>query len=82
MLAGSNTVKDAADKMGLAPGTLYNWLDKLRDRLIKERGHINSCLGQMKRSELLRRELSIKRTMKVSVQEEEFVFDEQENPAD
>lgn len=81
MLAGSMTVKDAAQKLGLAPGTLYNWLDKLRDRLVKERGHINACLGQMRRNPLLKKELSIRRPMKIST-EEEFVFDEQENPAD
>lgn len=63
VLAGELTVKDAAQKLGLAPGTLYNWLDNERRILIKERGHINALLGQMRRGELLRKELSIRRSV-------------------
>jgi hypothetical protein len=59
----SSTVKDAAQKMGLAPGTLYNWFDGLRRRLVRERGHVNAILGQTRRSELLRKELSLRKPL-------------------
>lgn len=84
----SRTVKDAAQKLGLNEGTLYNWLADLRHRLQKERAHINACLGQARRSLLLRKELSIRKTVELPMGdleikgEEVDEFDEQENPKD
>jgi hypothetical protein len=83
-IAESRTVRDAAQKLGLNPGTLYNWLSDEKTRLQKERGHINACLGQARRSPLLKKELSIRKAITLPVENVEEVdeFDEQENPKD
>lgn len=86
-VAESRTVKDAAQKLGIEPGTLYNWFSDEKTRLQRERAHINACLGQARRSPLLRKELSIRKTIELPVgnleiQEEADEFDEQENPKD
>lgn len=60
-MAEAMTVKDAAAKLDMTDGSLYNWLYKLRKRLVKERGHLNTCLAQMQRSSLLKEILSIKK---------------------
>lgn len=72
-MAGCMTVKDAANKLGIAPGTLHNWTYKLRKKLEKERGHVNAVLAQQQRNELLKSVLSKKRPLeKVDEEEEEF----------
>ena len=62
-MVDSFTVKKAAQELGISEGTLNNWNYKQRKRLIKERGHINACLAQMRRSQLLKKILSVKKSM-------------------
>lgn len=71
VMAESMTVRDAAEKLGIAEGTLNNWNYKLRKRLLKERGHLNTCLAQMQRSKLLKEILSIKKPIEKAEEEEE-----------
>jgi len=62
-LAEAMTVKDAAGKLGMTDGSLYNWTYKLRKRLVKERGHLNACLAQMQRCQLLKEILSVRKPL-------------------
>lgn len=77
VLADCSTVKDAAQKLKIPEGTLYNWLSDLRIRLLKERGHINASLAQMKRSPLLKKELSVRRPIALIEDLEEAEVDEE-----
>lgn len=70
-IAECSTVKDAAQKLKIPDGTLYNWLSDLRVRIQKERSHINAILAQGRRSELLKRELSIRRPVEADLDEED-----------
>lgn len=77
-LAESMTVRDAAQKLGISEGTLNNWTYKLRKRLIKERGHLNACLAQMKRAKLIKKVMSRKTPIK-NVEEESKDWEEEED---
>lgn len=70
-IAEAMTIKEAAEKLRLREGTLNNWTYKLRRRLVKERGHVNACLSQTKRTELLKKVLSIKTPIEIQEEEEE-----------
>ena len=72
-MAESATLRDAASRLGVEPGTLYNWSSSLRARLLKERGHINACLSQRKRSPLLKKVLSVRVPIKFLEDVEEEV---------
>lgn len=62
-MAEATTVRDAAQKLGIADGSLYNWTYKLRKKLLRERGHMNACLAQMQRCSLLKEILSTKKPL-------------------
>lgn len=63
-IAESRTIRDAAQKLGIEEGTLNNWTMKLRKRLVKERGHLNACLAQQQRTDLLKKVLSVKKPLR------------------
>lgn len=46
------TMKMAAEKLGVTPGTLYNWHLDLKKRYRRKRGWINAVLAQTKRAGL------------------------------
>jgi predicted DNA-binding protein (UPF0251 family) len=71
ILSESMTIKDAANKMGIEPGTLYNWLYKTRKKLERERGHLNAILAQQKRTTLLKEVLSKRRPISPTEYEDE-----------
>ena len=77
-MANSFNVKEAAQKLGISDGTLNNWNYKQRKRLVKERGHVNACLAQMRRSQLLKKILSVKRSMR----KPDYILDEDEEDYD
>ena len=70
-LAKYTTVKQAASDLGVTESTMHNWTSKLRKRLLKERGHLNACLAQRKRSPLLDKVLRVRRPIKAAAQEED-----------
>lgn len=70
-IAEAMTIKQAAEKLGLKEGTLNNWTYKLRRRLVKERGHVNACLSQTRRTDLLKKVLSTKTPIEIQEEEEE-----------
>lgn len=71
-LATSISAKEAALKLGITESTMNNWTAKLRKRLIKERGHLNACLSQQKRSRLLKKVLSAKRPLIAAKEDDSF----------
>ena len=53
-LANWSSVKEAAISLGIAPGTLYNWMSNIKKRYRKRRGWINSTLAQTRRGGCLK----------------------------
>jgi len=51
-LATYDTMKLAAEKLGIKAGTLYNWKLSLKKRYRRKRGWINAVLAQTKRGGL------------------------------
>lgn len=63
-LAESDTVKQAAGKLGITESSMNNWTAKKRKQIMRERGHVNACLAQQQRSSLLKKILSVKKPIK------------------
>ena len=49
-MARFDTIKAAANSLGVTPSTLYNWRCKLRERYKARRGWINAIESQRRRS--------------------------------
>lgn len=74
-LANFDTEKAAAEELGIAVGTLYNWKSRLKKRYKKERGHVNALLAQTRRGGNLANLLTERRKMSppdsMTIEEEE-----------
>ena len=71
-----DSVKAAAQFMGISPGTLYNRRKDLRKRYRKRRGWINSILAQTRRGGCLKNLLTQRNKMQPPDSEEDL--DEEE----
>lgn len=70
-LATHSTVKGAAQSLGIAAQTLYNWQSNLKKRYKKRRGWINSILAQTRRGGCLENLLTERNRMAPPDSEEE-----------
>lgn len=71
-LAKADTVKAAAESLGLDPQILYNFTYALKRKWKNRRGWINAILAQKKRSGLLKEVLTIKVELSAPEIEEEL----------
>jgi len=65
-----DTVKNAAQHLGIAPSTLYNWRYNLKNKYKRYRGWVNAVIAQKKRGGLVRDFLTEKQPLK-KIEEEE-----------
>lgn len=59
-LADSVSVKDACKKLRISSKTAYNMLYRLRQKYVKARAFVNKIEAQKRRSETLRKVLTIR----------------------
>lgn len=59
-LADSVSVRDACKKLRMSPKTAYNMLYRLRQKYVRARALVNKIEAQKRRSETLRKVLTIR----------------------
>lgn len=69
-LAQFDTMKSAAQHLGLTPGALYNWHLNLKKRYRRRRGWVNAVLAQTRR-EGLKKFLTEKKPLEPADEEDE-----------
>jgi len=77
-IASSESIKKGAEKLGLQPKTLYNYLHRLRKRYFEARRFVNALLGYRRKSRILDRALVVRVSLERELELEAFLLRERE----